>query len=432
MTLGKALQACRGLRLGNESLPSGTPRMSIRPIIRLFASLALLFGASAAEAQQRPVILIGIDGFRADYLDRGVTPTLSRLAAAGAQAEGGMKPSFPSVTFPNFYTLVTGLHPDHHGLVYNTMRDPGLPDRTFALRNRAEVMDRVWYDAGEPIWVTAEKAGLRTATLFWPGSEAAIGGVRPTYWLPFEQSVPSLARVNILLGWFTLPVEERPRLATLYFDVVDSAGHRFGPGTPETDTAMTEVDTAVAALLTGLEARGIEADLVIVADHGMAPISGERVILLDDYIDVSGVRLTADGAVATLDPLPGREDEIEAALLGPRAHMECWRKAEIPARLVYGRHPRVPALVCLAETGWVIGTRARTDSARIRGGAHGYDNAAPEMRALFIGHGPAFAPGAVVPDVDSVDIQPLLGRLLGLVATSGDGRVGDTAAALRD
>lgn len=406
--------------------------MSIRLLIAMSAFFGILTVGSIAEAGQRPVILIGIDGFRADYLERGVTPTLSRLAAEGARAEDGMKPSFPSVTFPNFYTLVTGLHPDKHGLVYNAMRDPGLADRTFTLRNRAEVMDRVWYDAAEPVWVTAEKAGVRTATMFWPGSEAAIGGVRPTYWLPFEQTVPSLARVNILLGWFTLPVEERPRLATLYFDIVDTAGHRYGPGTAETDAALTEVDTAVAALLTGFEARGIVADLVIVADHGMAAISGERLVFLDDYIDVSAIRLTGEGSVAILDPLPGREAEVEARLLGPRGHMECWRKAEVPARLAYGRNPRVPAIVCLAETGWLIGTRARTDPARIRGGAHGYDNAASEMRALFIGHGPAFARGAVVPDMDSVDIQPLLGRLLGLAVPSGDGRAEDTAAALRE
>jgi predicted AlkP superfamily pyrophosphatase or phosphodiesterase len=343
-----------------------------------------------------------------------------------------MKPSFPSVTFPNFYTLVTGLHPDNHGLVYNTMRDPGLPDRTFTLRNRAEVMDGVWYADGEPIWVTAEKAGLRTATMFWPGSEAPINGVRPSYWLPFEQTVPSLARVNILLGWFTLPVEERPRLATLYFDIVDTAGHRFGPGTPETDAALNEVDTAVAALLTGLEARGIVADLVIVADHGMAAVSGERLVFLDDYIDVSAVQITGEGPVATLDPLPAREADVEARLLGRHEHMECWRKGDMPARLAYGRHPRVPAFVCLAETGWMIGTRARTDPARIRGGAHGYDNAAPEMRAVFIGHGPAFARGVVVPDMDSVDVQPLLGRLLGLVVPAGDGMAGDTAAIIRN
>jgi len=406
--------------------------MSIRLLIAMSAFFGILTGGSVAEAGQRPVILIGIDGFRADYLERGVTPTLSRLAAEGARAEGGMKPSFPSVTFPNFYTLVTGLHPDNHGLVYNTMRDPGLPDRTFTLRNRAEVMDRVWYDAAEPVWVTAEKAGLRTATMFWPGSEAPIGGVRPTYWLPFEQTVPSLARVNILLGWFTLPVEEQPRLATLYFDIVDTAGHRFGPGTAETDAALTEVDAAVAALVMGLGARGIEADLVIVADHGMAAISGERLVFLDDHIDVSDVRLSGEGSVAALDPLPGREADVEARLLGAREHMECWRKGELPARLAYGRHPRVPAIVCLAETGWLIGTRGRTDPARIRGGAHGYDNAAPEMRALFIAHGPSFARGVVVPDMDSVDVQPLLGRLLGLNVPPGDGRAEDSEAFLRD
>ena len=405
--------------------------MSFRSLAVLFASLALLLGAPGARAQERPVILVGIDGFRADYLDRGVTPTLSRLAAEGVRAEGGMRPSFPSVTFPNFYTLVTGLHPDRHGLVYNMMRDPDLPDRTFTLRDRAEVMDRVWYDAAEPIWVTAEKAGLRTATLFWPGSEAAIGGVRPTYWLPFEQTVPSLARVNILLGWFTLPIEERPRLATLYFDIVDSAGHRYGPGAPETDAALTEADAAVAALLAGLEARGIEADLVIVADHGMAPVSGERVVFLDDRIDVSAFRGSTEGPVAGLDPLPGREAEVEAALLGAGEHMACWRKAEIPERLAYGRNPRVPAIVCLAETGWLIGSRARTDPANIRGGAHGYDNAAPEMRALFIGHGPSFAPGTRLTEMDSVDVQPLLGRLLGLTVPAGDGRAQDTAHIVR-
>ncbi len=168
------------------------------------------------------------------------------------------------------------------------------------------------------------------------------------------------------------------------------------------------------------------------ADHGMAAVSGERLVFLDDYIDVSAVQITGEGPVATLDPLPAREADVEARLLGRHEHMECWRKGDMPARLAYGRHPRVPALVCLAETGWMIGTRARTDPARIRGGAHGYDNAAPEMRAVFIGHGPAFARGVVVPDMDSVDVQPLLGRLLGLVVPAGDGMAGDTAAIIRN
>ncbi len=409
--------------------------MVLRPLFLLTLVAALAAGLSAqaqavAQEPYRPVILVGIDGFRADYLERGLTPTLSRLAVEGVQAEGGMRPSWPSVTFPNFYTLATGLHPDHHGLVNNTMTDPNLPGRRFSLGNRAEVMDRVWYDAAEPIWVTAENAGLRTATLFWPGSEAPIRGVRPTYWLPFEQTVPSLARVNILLAWLSLPEAERPQLATLYFDVLDHAGHEYGPGAPETDAVLADIDAAVKALVDGLEKQGIEADLVIVADHGMAPISGERVVFLDDKIDAAAFTVTGHGPVATLDPVAGREAEVEAALLGASPHMECWRKGEVPARLAYGTNPRVPAIVCLAETTWIIGTRERTDPARVRGGAHGFDNQAPEMRALFIAHGPDLARGVRLPEMDSVDVQPLLARLLKLPVPAGDGQAADTEAAM--
>lgn len=406
--------------------------MVLRPLFLLALLIAVTVGPPArAQEPYRPVILIGIDGFRADYLERGLTPTLSRLAAEGVQAEGGMRPSWPSVTFPNFYTLATGLHPDHHGLVYNTMTDPNLPGRRFSLGARAEVMDRIWYDAGEPIWVTAENAGLRTATLFWPGSEAPIRGVRPSYWLPYEKSVPSLARVNILLAWLSLPADERPQLATLYFDVLDTAGHEFGPGAPETDAVLADVDAAVTALVKGLEKQGIEADLVIVADHGMAPISGERIVFLDDRVPADAFTVVGHGSVAMLDPVPGREAEVEAALLGAAPHVECWRKGEVPARLAYGTNPRVAAIVCLAETGWLATTHERTsDPARIRGGAHGYDNMAPEMRALFIAHGPDLARGVRLPEMDSVDVQPLLARLLGLAAPSGDGRAGDTEAAM--
>jgi predicted AlkP superfamily pyrophosphatase or phosphodiesterase len=411
--------------------------MVLRPLFLLALAAALAAGLpvhaqapAPAQAPYRPVILVGIDGFRADYLERGLTPTLSRLAVEGVQAEGGMRPSWPSVTFPNFYTLATGLHPDHHGVVYNTMTDPNLPGRRFSLGARAEVMDRVWYDAAEPIWVTAENAGLRTATLFWPGSEAPIRGVRPTYWLPFEQTVPSLARVNILLAWLSLPEAERPQLATLYFNVLDTAGHEYGPDAPETNAVLADIDAAMKALVDGLEKQGIEADLVIVADHGMAPISGERVVFLDDKVDAAAFNVMGHGPVATLDPVAGREAEVEAALLGASPHVECWRKGEIPARLVYGTNPRIPAIVCLAETGWIIGTRARVDPARVRGGAHGFDNQAPEMRALFIAHGPDLAQGVRLPEMDSVDVQPLLARLLNLPVPAGDGRAADTEAAM--
>ncbi|MDP1914552.1 ectonucleotide pyrophosphatase/phosphodiesterase [Brevundimonas sp.] len=381
-----------------------------------------------APAARPPVILISIDGFRWDYLQRGVTPTLNALVAEGAS--GPMRPSFPSVTFPNHYTLVTGKHPDHHGIVSNAMVDAELG--RFALDVPEAVTDRRWWDQAEPIWVTAEKAGLVTGTMFWPGSEAAIGGVRPTYWTRFDQSLPGDARVDQVLAWLDLPPPERPALATLYFDIVDTAGHENGPDAAGTVEALASVDASIARLIAGLKARGLEDDavLVIVSDHGMAATSPERVIQLDDLVDPEALRIVYTGAVTFLDPVPGREAEVETALVGRHPHAECWRKADIPARFVLGSNPRVAAIVCSPEVGWLIATRARPVTRS--GGAHGYDNAAPEMRALFIAHGPGVARGIRVGDLDSVDVQPLLGRLLGLAVPPGDGRAGDTAAALID
>lgn len=403
-------------------------------MLRIVLAAALLIlcpTVAMAQSVDRPVILIGIDGFRADYLERGLTPTLSRLAAEGAVAEGGMRPSFPTVTFPNFYTLATGLHPDHHGLVYNTMTDPELPGRTFRMAAREEVMDRVWWDDAEPIWVTAEQAGITSATLFWPGSEAAVRGVRPSFWLPFEQSLTSRARVNILLNWFRLPAEERPRLATLYFDIVDTQGHYYGPGSAEVDASLVEVDAALTALLEGLAAQGIEADLVIVADHGMAETSGERIAWLDDWVAADAIDAFTYGPFAFVRPQPGREAELEAALGRDPDNMDCWRREDIPERFAYGTHRRISPVVCLADLGWVAGVRGQTDPERVRPGTHGFDPDAREMQALFVAWGPSIRPGVRLNDVDSLDVQPLLGALLGIAVPQGDGTAGDTAEALR-
>lgn len=399
----------------------------LAPVLVLILGLAAAAPVSAQDRDAGPrptVILISIDGFRADYLERGVTPVLSQLAAQGAT--GAMKPSFPSVTFPNHYTLVTGLHPDHHGIVGNNMIDAELG--SFSMRNVAAVTDRRWWDGGEPIWVTAQKAGLVTGTMFWPGSEADIRGVRPRWWTRFDKEVPGETRVDEVLNWLDQPEGDRPDLATLYFDIVDTAGHEFGPDALETNEAVNRVDGYIGRLVEGLRARGIydRTVLVIVSDHGMAQTSPERVINLADVVDPEAVQVVYGGPANFINPVPGREAEVEAALSVPRPHLECWRKADIPARLVLGSNPRVTAWVCMAETGWLLAARPVT---RV-GGAHGYDNAAPEMAAIFIARGPGVAAGVRLSDLDSVDVQPFLARLLRISAPASDGRPEDTLPAM--
>ncbi|WP_426164843.1 ectonucleotide pyrophosphatase/phosphodiesterase [Sandarakinorhabdus sp. DWP1-3-1] len=401
------------------------------PILLLLLMLAACAGPRVATApgagSRPPVILVSIDGFRPDYLTRGVTPNLNALAAAGTRATA-MRPSFPSLTFPNHYTIVTGLRPDHHGVVGNNMEDAAIPGVRFGMGNRDAVGDRRWWDQGEPIWVTAERAGIKTATMFWPGSEAPVQGVRPTRWLPFDGAMPGDRRVDTLLGWLDGP--DRPGLATLYFDTVDHDGHEFGPDAPQTTAAVAAVDVQIGRLVAGLQARGIAANIVVVSDHGMAAVPADHIIRIDEIAPAGSFRLVGSGAVAGIESQPGQEAALAAALLQPRPHLQCWRKGQMPARYGYGRNARVPALVCLADVGWyMLAAPPRADMTL--GGAHGFDPAAPEMAASFVAAGPAFRAGTVLPPFDNVDVHPLLLRLLGLPPRASDGTIAPLRKALR-
>ncbi len=386
----------------------------------LFGIAAVLCvpGASAGEsapAAPAPLILIAIDGFHPDYLARGLTPTLQRLANEGTRARW-LTPAFPSVTFPNHYTMVTGLDPDQHGIVDNSMYDASF-DAWFRLADRAAVGDGRWW-GGVPIWVSLARAGQRSAATFWPGSEAEIAGHRPDVWLPFDGRMLPGERVDRVLALLDEPAATRPRFYTLYFEMVDSAGHAHGPDSKAVDSAMAAVDRAVARLLAGLRTRGLEdtANLVLVSDHGMASRSPRRVVRLDRVVDLEEVQVFSWGAMAGITPQPGREAAVAAALLRPHRQMDCWRKHDLPARFRYGNHPRVPPIVCLAQVGWSIVDSAylASNPNAVVGGSHGYDNQHPSMRALFIAHGPAFRRSAVVEPLEARDVYFVLMAAMGL------------------
>jgi predicted AlkP superfamily pyrophosphatase or phosphodiesterase len=388
-------------------------RSLFRWVLILAAGLMFASGAAAASKPDL-VILVSIDGFRADYLARGKTPVLQGLAKAGVTA--AMRPSFPSLTFPNHYSLVTGLRPDHHGIVDNVMDDPVLGH--FTMRNSD---DPRWWAGGEPLWITADEHGLKTATMFWPGSDKVIRGHRPDYWKPYDETLPADARVDQVLQWLDLPEGQRPSFVTLYFDAVDTEGHRHGPQSRELDAALASTDVAVGRLVDGLKARGLfaHANLIVVADHGMAATSKDRVAYIDDIAGgADRIHTVTTGASSGLSIAPGAPADTLARLLARHDHVRCWKKGDMPKALHYGTNPRVPPVVCLADVGWTIATHKRTS---VNAGGHGYDPSAPEMAALFVAEGPAFKAGQTLPVFDNVDVQPLLRQLMHLGPVTGDG-----------
>lgn len=402
---------------------------------RLTRVIMLLLWVAAApawadSAPNPPLILVSIDGFRADYLDRGVSPMLSALAAGGVRAER-MIPSFPSVTFPNHTALVTGLAPDHNGIVNNAFTDPALPG-SFTMRSH----EAAWWNQSTPIWISAERAGIRTGVEFWPGVGVAHQGTLPALWHDFDHGVSPEARVDTLLGWMDLPAARRPGLALVYFEDVDSAGHSFGPDSPEVNRAIARIDSAVARLVTGLKARGIAANLIVVADHGMAQVGANHIVVLDDLIDATAAHVVFDGTVLGINPAATPAGEaVRRKLLGPTPHMQCWNKADVPADLHYGSNPRVPALVCQIETGWLVLTRdsyarGQTLHPGIERGAHGYDIHDPRMGALFVANGPAFRAGVTVAPFPNVDVYPLMAKVLGITPLPNDGTLADLAPIL--
>lgn len=395
-------------------------------------ALALLTGlASLVLGQKRitdlkpTLILISADGFRYDYIDKFDTPTLKSMAADGVRAKW-MEPSFPTKTFPNHYTVATGLYPARNGIVDNNVWAFGT---VFSMGNRNEVENPRWW-LGEPIWVTAQKQGQIAASYFFVGSEAPIKGVRPTFWRSYNGGVPPQMRVDSVLGWLDLPTGKRPTMITMYFSDADDAGHEFGPESTENRYAVSNVDSYVKRLRDGLRARGIEnkVNIIFVADHGMAPYKVTNVTFLDDYFDLKlAERVLWSNEMVHIFPKEGQEASIMMKI-GNLKNVSCWKKSDVPARFHYSGGDRIAPIVCMSALGWVTTSHPRYDSwmatvpdpERTRGG-HGYDPQLPEMRATFIANGPAFKKGYLAEPFSNVNVYNIMCDILGLKPAPNDG-----------
>lgn len=409
--------------------------------MRLVSALLLLLLAAFASvscttpaprmATPGPLLLISIDGFRWDYLEKHDLPTLRRLAAGGVHARR-LTPIFPSRTFPNHYALVTGLHAEHHGIVNNWFHDPVLKQDF----NKSST-ETVWWDQGEPVWVTAEKQGLRTACYFWPGSEAEVRGHRPSDYMPFRKNVPEAERVDGVLAWLARPEATRPRFITLYFDLVDIVAHDHGPDAPETVAAVKAVDAALARLLAGLAGLGLadSANLILVSDHGLSDIDPARVVFFEDLMDTSLVTIEANGPHGGVRPKPGTDLDALLASLRAKAppQVRVYGPDDRPAQLHYRDNARIPPILLVMEDGWSIESRASWPVLRAKFGKgnHGWEPATPNMGALFIAHGPAFRRGAKLAEAQNTDVYNLLCAVLALTPAPNDGTDALVRAALR-
>ena len=405
---------------------------TIRVLLAVLLALTMTEVALAA-GQERYVVLVSMDGFRYDYTRIYDTPFLDSLGQAGVSAQ--MRPSFPSKTFPNHYTLCTGLVPDHHGLVHNTFIDP-VSGRLFSLGSLDAKYDGTFY-GGEPLWLTAQRQGINAGVVYWPGSDVEILGQRPFSYKRYDDEVhltfdERIAEVRRLL---TLPAADNVRLVLCYFEQPDEAGHHYGPYDAVTRSQTMHIDTVMHRLYDMISALPIAAqtDVILLSDHGMTELSPDRYVAIADYLKPEWYKDAVWSIPSTLnvaassDPTVNYADSILSAL-SEAPHVRAWRKEDVPACYQYGSNPRVADIVILPDMGWTVGPAPSR-----RRGDHGYDPFSADMLVPFWAIGPDFRQHYRKPDqFQNISVYPLVCHLLGIEPAPCDGRLADVSDLLAE
>ena len=386
--------------------------------------IVLLFIGTATFSQEKEpiLILISLDGFRHDYVERFQPENLSRFIAEGTAAKG-LIPSFPTKTFPNHYTIATGMLPEHHGLVDNAFYEP-FKDQVYTMGNRAIVQDGYWY-GGTPIWVLAEQQGIKAASYFFVGTEAPIQGVRPSYYYDYDGGVPNLTRIAKVFDWLRLPEADRPRLITLYFSDMDDTGHRYGPNNDvELKKTLDRLDHELGALFEGLESFDLPIHVVLVSDHGMMEVKQDNLILLEDLTEGIKGRVVNNGALAHLHlENPKEKDKVIDLLLSrnPNLTIDDLSTTENYSDLT-AFPQRKGDLLILPKEGYYLTdvkgkVRYQSNAARFQTqvfGEHGFSPRYKDMRGIFYAKGPQIKAGLEIEPFQNIHIYPLLCRILNL------------------
>ncbi|XP_059302580.1 uncharacterized protein LOC132054622 [Lycium ferocissimum] len=376
------------------------------------------------------VLLISSDGFRFGYQYKTDTPNMNRLIKNGTEAELGLIPVFPTLTFPNHYAIVTGLYPEYHGIVNNYFLDPNSPGEAFNMKS----YDPKWW-LGEPLWETLVNHGLKAATYFWPGSEVNKGGwTCPQFFCKrYNGSVPFEERVDTVLNYFDLPSDEIPSFMTLYFGDPDHQGHKVGPDDPQITEAIERVDGMIGKLIKGLEERGVfeDVNIIMVGDHGMVGTCDNKLIFLEDlapWIEISKDWIQSYSPLLSIRPPPSysakdvvtkMNEGLKSGKVQNGKYLKVYLKEELPDRLHYSASNRIPPIIGLIDEAFKV--EQKSSKSKECGGSHGYDNAFFSMRSIFIAHGPKFARGRKVPSFENVQIYNLVTTILNIQGASNNG-----------
>lgn len=384
---------------------------------------------NAHAMKQHYVVLVSLDAFRYDYPEEHGATNMLALAKEGARANSGMLPSYPSLTFPNHWTLITGLRPEHHGIVANGFYDPSRKEQ-YSYKEDVANHDGTWY-GGVPLWSLAEQQGMRAATFMWPGSEAEVAGHRPNYYAKFVDHLDGHAGLDQIDAWLKLPAAQRPHLITFYMPTADHAGHWYGPDSVEETTAVHTLDALMGELRKRLDATGLPIDLIIVADHGMVR-SDTLWIIYDQVAPSLKTAKMVDGQIYAESDAQAQTiyNELKAAN-DPRFSVY-WRR-NLPAGLKFGANARSGDPVIVMNGAYIARQHPPAAAAAAPNpGDHGYDPAMiGDMKALFLANGPDIRKGVSLPVFSNVDVYDFVAHLLNLKPAPNDGELAPLKQALK-
>ncbi len=405
-----------------DSKANPTAMNHIKSLFALLIFFALIHPQVFSQEKEQYVILISLDGFRYDYVERFKPENLTRFIQNGTAAEA-LIPSFPSKTFPNHYTIATGMKPENHGLVNNSFYEPE-KDLVYSMGNRDIVEDGYWY-GGTPIWVLAEQNGMKAASYFFVGSEAPVQGIHPSYYFNFDGSVPNLTRVSKVFEWLQLPEEERPRMITLYFSDMDNVGHSYGPDNNEQiGHRLEKLDRELGALFEGLESFDLDINIFIVSDHGMTNIPKQNLLNLDHITEGIAARVVNNGALAHLHL--ENEKELEKVYRKLKKAENHFKVVRISDREYYKNtekyRNRLGDLLIIPDLGHYLATSQGMVSYQNRSamfktdvfGEHGFSPEFKDMHGIFFAKGPMVKEGLIITPFENIHVYPLLATILGL------------------